>query len=300
VFVHGGPGAYEVSDFERGKEWYQRLAQHGFDVYLYDQIGSGLSARLANPREYTLARHVADLEAIRNIIGGPAPLPSGVVDAGRSRQFVLIGGSFGATLVANYMATYPRRVTKAVFLCPGKLDPSEWTESHPANPQITSEFLEWIEKERGASGFRRYSELNTLMQSNLQAAYAMAPDSEMDPLLDEFVDSILPTTVYDKTLMKGKHSHGMGWWSYTMTNWDANRLQTHPRSVLAADHTPVLIMRGDADYVPEEVARQYEITFPNAKFMRVAKAGHYIWLDQPDVFKSAIESFLAVDSVNSK
>jgi pimeloyl-ACP methyl ester carboxylesterase len=59
-------------------------------------------------------------------------------------------------------------------------------------------------------------------------------------------------------------------------------------------------MRGDADYVPEAVARQYEKTFPKAKYMRIAKAGHYLWLDQPDIFKSAIESFLATDSAIDK
>ncbi|HEY4149621.1 MAG TPA: alpha/beta fold hydrolase [Chitinophagaceae bacterium] len=38
------------------------LAEEGYDIYLYDQIGSGLSGRLQNIRDYTADRHRQDLE----------------------------------------------------------------------------------------------------------------------------------------------------------------------------------------------------------------------------------------------
>jgi pimeloyl-ACP methyl ester carboxylesterase len=65
----------------------------GFDVYAYDQIGAGRSARLADVKAYTVARHVADLEAIRTTIG--------------AEKIVLIGNSWGGTLAANYLAAHP-------------------------------------------------------------------------------------------------------------------------------------------------------------------------------------------------
>ena len=47
IFLHGGPGGYIHSEIiNQMKE----LAQNGYDVYLYDQIGSGLSDRLANQK----------------------------------------------------------------------------------------------------------------------------------------------------------------------------------------------------------------------------------------------------------
>ena len=84
VLVHGGPGAYQVAHFTEHRDWYDRLASLGLDVYLYDQVGSGLSPRLADPRRYTVARHVADLEAIRVAIG--------------AERMILLGDSWGATL----------------------------------------------------------------------------------------------------------------------------------------------------------------------------------------------------------
>ena len=43
VFLHGGPGGYVHSSMI---ETLSFLTAHGFDVYLYDQRGSGLSDRL--------------------------------------------------------------------------------------------------------------------------------------------------------------------------------------------------------------------------------------------------------------
>ena len=47
ILLHGGPGAFGVT--ASGAAYYGTLARDGFDVYFYDQIGSGHSARLANP-----------------------------------------------------------------------------------------------------------------------------------------------------------------------------------------------------------------------------------------------------------
>jgi proline iminopeptidase len=67
VFVGGGPGEEDVADAsETG--FFGRLSQLGYDVYFYDQVGSGLSERLPDPAGYTVARQVADLEALRRHI----------------------------------------------------------------------------------------------------------------------------------------------------------------------------------------------------------------------------------------
>ena len=66
IFLHGGPG---TPDMKGDSEYFGRLARSGFDVYVYDEVGTGRSSRLEDPRRYTLTRDVADLEAIREKIG---------------------------------------------------------------------------------------------------------------------------------------------------------------------------------------------------------------------------------------
>jgi proline iminopeptidase len=98
IYLHGGPGWVILnSDIA----FYSQFAQDGFDVYLYDQVGSGRSARLSDVRQYTTERHVADLEAIRREIN--------------AEQVILIGQSWGNTLAADYMAAYPEHVARSSF-----------------------------------------------------------------------------------------------------------------------------------------------------------------------------------------
>jgi len=66
IFLHGGPG---TPDMKGDSEYFGRLARNGFAVYVYDEVGTGRSSRLEDPRRYTLARDVADLEAVREKLG---------------------------------------------------------------------------------------------------------------------------------------------------------------------------------------------------------------------------------------
>ena len=66
IFLHGGPG---TPDMKGDSEYFGRLARSGFDVYVYDEVGTGRSSRLEDPRRYTLTRDIADLEAVREKIG---------------------------------------------------------------------------------------------------------------------------------------------------------------------------------------------------------------------------------------
>lgn len=109
ILVHGGPGAPGGGN----EVVTETLTEAGFDVYYYHQVGAGLSERLEDVSEYTVARHVADLEAVRQAIG--------------SEQMILIGGSWGGPLIANYLAAHPDRVAKAVVYSPGPI----WTPAFP-------------------------------------------------------------------------------------------------------------------------------------------------------------------------
>jgi proline iminopeptidase len=58
IFLQGGPGGF-YSDETINR--FKPLAEMGFDVYLYDQVGGGYSERLENIEEYTAERHKKDL-----------------------------------------------------------------------------------------------------------------------------------------------------------------------------------------------------------------------------------------------
>ncbi len=102
LLVHGGPGAPSNST----NVFAERLAVAGFAVYNYHQVGAGQSSRL-DPSEYTVARHVADLDAIRQELAVP--------------KVVLIGTSWGGELTAQYLAAHPDNVAQAIVASPGAM-----------------------------------------------------------------------------------------------------------------------------------------------------------------------------------
>jgi len=100
VMIHGGPGmdmGYMVPDFGPLAERHRLL--------FYDQRGGGRSELLRDdPTLFTMARHVADLEALRRHFGLP--------------RMTLVAHSFGPAIAASYAMAHPDRVARMIFLGP--------------------------------------------------------------------------------------------------------------------------------------------------------------------------------------
>ncbi len=95
VALHGGPGATHdyllaLSD----------LAQDGYRVVYYDQLGCGRSELARDDREYSIDRDVADLERLRCVLG-----------LGR---FHLLGSSYGGLLAIAYALAHPGPIATLV------------------------------------------------------------------------------------------------------------------------------------------------------------------------------------------
>lgn len=175
ILVHGGPGAYSVTN-RQIIDYFGQLAQDGYNLYLYDQIGSGLSALLENPEEYSVSRHVADLEAIQQTIG--------------AEQVILIGESWGGTLVANYIAAYPDRVAKAIFSSPGPINPAEWqSPQDDLGSRLAPAQQQELKRLRNRPRFGAVYLLQTL---NPRAAHNFVSDQEMDGFMDQFAGMQMP------------------------------------------------------------------------------------------------------------
>jgi proline iminopeptidase len=88
--LSGGPGL--SCDYVRDSHC--TLADAGYRVVCYDQLGTGASDRPDDPRLWTIARCVAELEQVRCAL-----------DLGRVH---LLGQSWGSWLCTEYVLTYPQ------------------------------------------------------------------------------------------------------------------------------------------------------------------------------------------------
>ena len=194
VFLHGGPG---IADMAGDAAYFGQLTADGYDVWVYDQVGTGRSARLADPRRYTIAREVADLEAIRGRIGAD--------------RMVLVGHSWGGQVAAAYLAAHPDHVAKVVFSSPGALAPALDDGSSGG-----------VRKRLGtAQQLRLYALLArprmlltyALLQINPPAAHAFAGDAEMDARNDRVYNAGRAGT-HCRGAGPGPALHGLGFYAY--------------------------------------------------------------------------------------
>ena len=275
IMLHGGPGAFGVTSI--GAAYYGSLAGNGFDVYLYDQAGSGHSARLPDPLQYTVDRHVADLEAIRQQIG--------------AEQVVLIGDSWGAILAANYMTVHPERVARVIFTSPGPMSRADTPKGGVTPAARLSPDRQ--QQSQALLNAPRLVAWRLLMEINFEAATHFIPEAELDGFADRLMASFIDGAVYDvANLARGPDFIGFGWWSMTMTNVDMNLRARDPHLFLPRNRTPALVLRGEYDYIPARVAEAYRTSLPNASLVNVPNAGHLLYDEQPELFLAIVRAFL--------
>jgi proline iminopeptidase len=111
VLCHGGPGLWDM--FEPVAPVLAEMAA----VVRWDQRGCGRSPRRG---PYSLARFIADLDAVRQRLGGPA--------------VGLLGHSWGATLALLYTLRHPDRVGRLIYVSGTGIEPgSTWKLAYQHN-----------------------------------------------------------------------------------------------------------------------------------------------------------------------
>jgi len=273
LFLHGGPG---IPDLQGDARYFGRLAQDGYDVYVYAQAGSGFSKRLEDPTQYSVERDARDLEEIRKQIGAD--------------KIILIGHSYGSEVIARYMVDYGEHVSRAAFLSPGAMDPQDHSDA------TLTDRLDSAQK------WRLYRHLLLprslfvygLLQVHPDVARSFASDGEMDRRFEAVYAATEPALH-----CPGYHGHaglgGLGFYANQTPQSMASDRSFDPRPLLSEKNftLPVLIAKGGCDYLSWESAEDYHRVFPNSKLVYLSDAGHNLYQDQPDAVMDILREFLA-------
>jgi pimeloyl-ACP methyl ester carboxylesterase len=272
IFLHGGPGGYAVQ-LESVGNYFGALATLGFDVYLYDQIGSGLSDRLTDPNAYTVQRMVSDLERIRVQLNAD--------------RLVLIGESWGGTLASSYLAAHPTRVERMVLISPGELDHSKWdnvaTVTAKASPGLAL---------IASTLTPKMAVYNLLKQRDVSFAKAWIPDREIDSFTDGFFERMRASTVCDQQNVPETSSNGFGAWALEMTSRSLIARADDPKAALKLNPTPTLILKGKCDFMIWDVAREYRDTLPKAQLAALDGGGHVLYWEEGRRVRQLLNAFL--------
>ena len=141
VYLHGGPGSGCQADHRR------LFDPERFHAMLFDQRGAGRS-RPKGGREHNTTPHlIADMEAIREKFG--------------FERWMVVGGSWGATLALAYAQAHPHRVSgivlRATFLGTIEEIADGFLSSLPRlYPGLSEDFLSLLTPEERAQPLQAY------------------------------------------------------------------------------------------------------------------------------------------------
>ena len=272
IYLHGGPGA-GITD--REIETYAMLADSGYNVYLYDQIGCGYSGRLANIEEYTAERHKQDLLEIVKTIG--------------SEKVILVGQSWGSILATRFVADHTELVEKIIITAPAPIQPAR-KELETVSPPDT------LNLQMPPYSNKKANESVASMRSNLvrwaarKYGIKLAGDTEADAFATYFTSVLNKGMVCDTAnAVVAEGSEGL--YVHYITLKSLAKLQDQ-RSILKSLNTPVLVMKAQCDNQPWGYTTEYLDIFRNHEFRYIKNAGHNIFLEQPDVYVNTIIDFL--------
>ena len=272
IFLNGGPGGY-ITD--QGIQLRSALSALGYDVYMYDQIGSGQSDRLAHISEYTADRHKRDLEAIIEQIGAD--------------QVILIGQSWGAVLAVLYAADHPSKIEKMIFTCPGPIYPVR-TELMALKPPDHLNLKSPVFN--NAAGNRKANNLRTKAMALFATRFGvkLASDAEADDFETYLNFEVNKSTVSDTAKIQ-KMSAGGGFYARVMT---FNSLLTikDPRPKLKGSNIPILVMKAQDDNQKWGFTQEYCEIFQHHTVIVIPDAGHAIAVEQPELYLKTIAEYL--------
>jgi len=270
IFLHGGPGGPLTQDNLR---LFQQFTQDGFDVYLYEQIGTGHSDRSADLRDYSVKRNVDDLEAIRQTLGAD--------------QMVLAGSSWGGELAATYLGMYPEHVAKVILMNPSQL----W-----GAPELEADYGRTAGTDLGVKLSPRAIVTFLLLSINPQAAQNLTSQQEMGAFMDQQAEQFVRVSYCAEDadnvpMLDPTKPIGFNFYVNRLVQEQTGELpELRPR--LRTVQTPVLLLRGECDYIPWEAHREYRDLLPNTTHLYIENAGHSLGGTQMELTTAAIRAFL--------
>ncbi len=266
VVLHGGPDfdhEYLLPDLDR-------LAGR-FHLVYYDQRGRGRSFSGQASDRVTVATEAEDVERVRAWTGHAA--------------VALLGHSWGGLLAMEYAIRHPDRVSHLILV-----------NTAPASHAGMLALRRRLAASRSPDQAARMA---VLLADPGYRAGAIEADAEyyrihFDKALHrpERLDQVIPRLRRNFTSEGIVAARRIEASLYEQT-WDQADYDLIPE--LRRSRIPTLVIHGRFDIVPVDVARRIARAIPSSKLIVLDDCGHFAYLEQPDLFDSAITGFLAAD-----
>jgi len=271
VIVHGGPGA----SHDYFLPYLLPLVRTNKLVFI-DERGGGKSSKCVDPKDYTVANMVEDIEAVRQALG-----------LGR---ISLLGHSFGGVLVQAYAFKYQTNLSHLIL-------GSTFSSTREINEALARMKAEMDPKDRDrinaleAAGLfgkgeiwehGRYSEEYAKLawgKGYFPFIYVNQPDPDYDPVAGNTTNA---WDVYREM-----------WGSDGEFVIDGNLKEVEYVDRLSGIKVPTLIIVGDHDESDPRMSKEMHEKITGSQLVILPRSGHMTFIDQPEMFLRAIGDFVA-------
>jgi proline iminopeptidase len=263
IVLHGGPDfdhTYLLPELDQ-------LADSCRLVY-YDQRGRGRSATGVRPEDVSIESEVADLDQLRDQLG---------LDS-----VALMGHSWGAVLAMEYTARHPERVSHLILM-----------NTAPASGWEGDLFRAQLRASRPAGDVERMADIVAGAQyeagePEAETAYyrihfrgAVQRPDQLEQIVGRLRTHFTADSVRTARAVEDR--------LYEQT-WRSAGYDLVPR--LRGVHTSTLVIHGEHDLVPVEMAARIADAIPGSRLEVLTGCGHFAYLERPEVIHRHVRALI--------
>lgn len=264
IVLHGGPDfdhGYLLPDLDRLKDT--------FRLIYYDQRGRGRSAENVRPEDVTLTSDMDDLDRVRQHFRLEAP--------------VLLGHSWGTVLALEYAVRQPTRVSHLILMNPA---PASAADVAVLRKAYLEKLGADMDRQRAIVASAAYQAgdpeaVIARYRIHFKPALSRAEDYErlMSTMQAAFIrqgrEGIVKARAVEDQLMRD--------------TWQVPGYDLIPK--LRSLRIPTLVIAGDHDFIPVEVAEHVAQAIPNAELVTIKDCGHFAFLECAGEVRKALNDF---------
>ena len=260
--LNGGPGL--PCDYLRDPHIF--LAEEGYRIVAFDQLGCGKSDRPDDPSLWSITRYVDEVETVRKALG--------------LEKINLLGQSWGGWLSIEYALTYPDAIQSLVLANTCGDLPHLTTELNRMRDALGSETVAMM---------LHHESMETIDHPEYQAAITILNYRHVCRL-KEWPSSLL-ASVNDWNMGPYGTMQGPNEFLYIGNLKDWNRIPDMPRLKM-----PALIITGTHDEIGPACALRMHNALPNSKVIVFPNSSHVPFYEEPEDYFAALRNFLSAHS----
>jgi proline iminopeptidase len=264
IVLHGGPDfdqAYLLPDLDR--------LQDSFRLIYYDQRARGRSADRVRGEDVTLASDLDDLDRVRQQFRLKAP--------------VLLGHSWGAVLALEYALRYPSRVSRLILMNPAPVSKDDLTMFRKAYLEALGPDMDRQREIVATPAYKEGVPDAVAARYRIHFEHALARTADYEKLMAAMKagfmrqgrDGIVKARTAEDGLMRD--------------TWNMPDYDLLPK--LQALRIPTLVITGDRDFIPVDVAAHIARALPGARLTTIPDCGHFAYLECPAPVRTAVTGF---------